>query len=633
MPRVIGTVFGLNDVYTKQALNATTVTDDYWPTDADYGVMMEGGIDSSFNGGSDVYRWDFSTDTVSDIANAPIAAGVRACISDTKQRFGWFVGGLTGPSSAHSQSVRMDLTSDVLSVPQNWPTTIKWGAGGASWQANAYVVAGGTSPGLAHGSLVDKFDYSTETISPVANFPLLRGILASVWDRDYGFFACGQNAWFPFTTQYSNTTKLEFSTDTFSASSNYGTNNSSQQSASHTEHYGFFAGGQVSAAAISSTYKFDFKSEVYSASTNLPAIKRMSTATGDRKYGYLNGGGGPGFGPNVTLTVYSNTNKFDYSSETYSALGNTSDVWGGGGAVAGGGAQRIPEFNNSGLIAGGYSAGGAVSDIVRNDYSVDTWTTTNGKLTASIYAFGNACGNANIYFAGGYTAPGQRSTIDRLDCNTELVNATSMTLNEAIYDSVGTNNKTSYYGYFIGGWTGGPGNYRSYVRRIDMNTETTSNPINFPVGITQFKLSEAAPASESYQIVSEETGTGTSYIRKLDWVTENVTLLPTRFPVTRFNMRMVQNQEYIWVVPGPYFGTPESRTWRWDWVAETATVQGPIGAVKRLPHVTSSHYDGYITGGIFVPSTTRKFNFSTETPSAGTSFPVDRGDADGAENI
>lgn len=630
MPRVIGTVFGLKDVYTQQILNTTRSADNYWPAEADYGIWV-GNINAAAAAGSDIHRMDFASDTVIDLGNNPIAAARQGSAASCKQRFGWFIGGWTSASGSTSQIQRVDLTSDVFSIPKNWPAS-RGHIGGVSGEAYAYGAGGGTG-GLGYSN-THKFDYSTETITSTTNMPASRVLLQTSSNKDYGFFTGGSSAFAVSSTKYSTTNKLDFLTDTYSASTNYPTNLMYEGASATTEHFAFMLGGG-GATARSSTNRFNYTNETYSASTNLPQVARGRMSVGDRSFGYLRGGSGPGPTDITYVNHYSTVSKLNFTTETFSSSVNTTSGGGSGFASAGGGVPRVPKYDLSGYSLGGYTDTGDTSTILRNDYSTDTWAQTFNTITAAGSDMTGMSGNSNIYASGSYLSgtPGtRRSSIDRLDLNTEILHATPMKTNVAMRWSFGTENPTSYYGWNIGG-SAGAGSYRSFVRRIDMTVDTTSDRSNWPLSIASSAMGSARPIATSFAFCGEPGAPAqTSYIRRFDWLTETTTA-PGNFPAARWDLRCIQNNQYLWVTPGPYYGTRESRIWRWDWSAETATALSPVGRTIDFPNVTSSHYNGYISGGIFEPTGTVKFSFSSETPSTGTALPGFRGAAGNGQNI
>jgi len=626
MPRVIGTVFGLSDVYNQQILNTARSADNYWPAEAEYGIWV-GNIDGPATAGSDIHRIDFSSDTAIDLGNNPIATARQGSAAACKQRFGWFMGGWPSGTTATSQIQRLDLTSDVVSIPQNWPAA-RSHIGGVSGEAYAYGAGGGiTALGYSN---TNKFDYSTETISPTSNYPGSRVLLQTSTNKDYGFFTGGASIWSTFQTKYSNTNKLDFSTDTYSASSDYPTNLFFEGATATTEHFAFMLGGGGTSPR-SDTNRFDYTNETYSSSTNLPQAARGRMSVGDRSFGYLQGGNGPGVTETTYSAFYSTVSKLNFTTETFSNSVNLTPGGGSGFASAGGGVPRVPEYDVNGYSIGGYVSSNRTSLVQRYDFVSDTCTPTGNPDTLSRDSVTALFGKGFAYTAGGY-APGSTSSISRMDLNTEIIIASPLTLDGALVDVHSYMNASSYYGYFVGGATAYPGAYRSFVRRIDMTSETTSNPTTYPTNMSQSTAASSRALNKSYTF-GGDTGSATNAIRSFDWSTESFNLSPTTMPVSKYELNTFENNLYNWVTGGPYFGANESRVWRWDYNTESVTTLSPIGATKRRPASFSSNYKGYLAGGLFAQTSIQEFDFSTETPGAATALSTGVGAQAAIQNI
>ena len=616
MPKLIGSVFGLSDIYALQKQNLTTGTDDYWPVNADHGIYVEG-MSGTNTATQPVTRFEFSSETsssgpaVSD--PAPVAAGYRGGISDSKQRFGWFIAGLTGASTFTSRIVRMDLTGGVMTSPQAYAGA--WMAvAGLSNNAYGYGFGGGSPTAV---STVRKFDYSTETLSPVTNLPASRQMLMSFGDRDNGFLTAGTNG-YPAPTKYSNTTKIDYSTDTFSAGPNHPITSIAQSSSWNAGYFGLTFGGGAT-TALSGTTKFDYTNETYSALANMPQARRSVGASGNNIYGYLLGGSGPAPTETTHTTLYSNYIRYDYDTNTYALPGDTANTRCGHGSAATGGVSRVPQYAFNGYITNGYAPTGNRSSVYRHDFDSDTYTTLNpiGPPAAGSRMMASTS-EGDLLVVGGTNGPTTTfSNIDKFSYSTETSVTNYTTLPSARGGATASENASSGYAYFHGGLSS-PGSYLSSSSRLDTSLGLVTSNTNLPA-----ERGWSAPSSEprvqkSYLFGGDQPTSSASSAMKFDWSSETYddsVNMPSGF----YNHGCIRNNYYTWIVPGEYGAGDTSSVYRWDFSTDTRTTTNPIGATKAVPTVTWSNYAGYIGGGILEPASVYSYNMSTETSALATS--------------
>lgn len=622
MPKVIGTVFGLNDVYALLKQNATTGTDDYWPVQTAYGIWVGGVTASIIYTGSGSNRIEFKTETLTaGAAPGAFGASFRGGISDNKQRYGWFIGGVNGPATVTSQICRLEMTSEASSISQNWPAAYT-GVSGASNNGYGYGV-GGSSGSVSH-SVCNKFDYSSETISAIPNLPTSRSLLIHFGDRDYGWFSCGVNQFGPSTTKYSNTAKLDYSTDTFSTSTNH-PNTVGWGAGGGTNYYGFTFGGQ-GPAATSTTTKFDFTNEAYSAGTNMPQARRLADANFDDLYGYLLGGSSPGPSDINFGTLYSNTLRYDFELDTWSLPGSNGSAGCGRGTGTTGGVARVSSRAFNGYYLGGYGATGYKTSITRYDFDSDTYTTLPNAVSAELGGASTqfAVSSSKIYKGGGFSPAGNADMVDTFDMETETVVNDYIQLPESRYLMTGAENAASNYGYLCGGNFISPATYKSNVYKIDVDVDTFGPTTSMPSAFSGMTPSSAPYLGKSYLFLGAAPGAYVSNALKLDWSTETWDN-STNFGSTGFyNCRAFRNNQNSWICPGPY--AAKSVMFRWDYSTDTSTTLSPLGVTKRVPAVTWSNYVGYIAGGVYDPTAVRSFDMSTETPSAAPALPTNNSD-------
>lgn len=634
MPKVIGTVFGLNDVYTLLKQNATTGTDDYWPVGIEYSIWAEGIRASATYTGSDVARLDNAVETLwfngFAASNLPFGSSWRGGISDSKLRYGWFIGGVTGAPSFTSQIARLDMTGSVSTMPQNWPAA-HMGVAGASNEGYGYGVGGG---GDLASSLVNKFDYSSETISAVTNLPASRMLMIPFGNGDSGWFTGGLGGFSPIGASYSNTVKLDYSTDTFSASSNHPVSAIAQATGGGTNYYGFtFGGGNTT--ALSNTTKFDFNNETYAAESNMPQARRGAGANLNGFFGYLLGGSGPSFTPTTySFTLYSNMIRYDTGLDLYELPGINGFARAGQGTAATGGVKRIPTAAFNGYLVGGYGATGYRSSVYRHDFDADTYTQLNplGPPAAGGRTYASVAGS-RMFVAGGYLPPNSATTaINQLDFNTESgINGLGAYLPTAASFVTGTENAASNYAYFCGGFGIAPGVYYTSVDRIDYSTTIIDVSTNLPTARAAQTPTTSSYLGKSFLFGGDQSGGSySSAVMKLDWSNETWDT-SVNMPSSFYNFRAFRNNKNAWLCPGAYI-PQTSIMYRWDFSTDTRTSLTPLPAAKRVPTVTWSNYKGYIGGGVFNPTAVFEYDMSTETSSTATALPTNNSDTGAGTN-
>lgn len=627
MPKVVGTVFGLNEVYALLKQSSTIGTDDYWPVKTKYGVWADGITGATTYTGSGISRFEFETESLFfngfGGANLTFGASFRGGVSDNKQRYGWFLGGFTAPSTGDSRISRVDITGETSTVPQNGPAPQAIATCGASNNAYGYGIGGGVS---VSGSASYRFDYSSETISAIPNLPDARQNLIHFGDRDYGWFTGGCGNFSPIGNKFSTTIKLDYSTDTFSTTTNHPLPALAYSTGGGTNYYGITFGGGAT-TALSNTVKFDYINETYSAGTDMPQARRASSANFDAIFGYLSGGSGPTVTETSFSSLYSGILRYSVEQDTWNVPGFNSAAGAGRGSVATGGVSRVPDKKFNGYLFGGYGVSGYKTSVFRHYLDVDTYVELPNTIGPPGGRGAHACAAGSlskIYIGGGANTPAALDQIDEFDMNTECVVTNVAQLPAARFFTSAAENASSDYGYFCGGEGPSPGVYSSEVLRIDFYTFASNTTTSMPTAMCGQAPTSAPYLGKSYLIYGDTTGAYRTNVRRLEWSTETWDDTVTT-PVGYYNFRAFRNNQNAWLCPGPY--TPSrSLMFRWDYSTDSITSLSPLGVSKRVPVVNWSNYVGYIGGGVFDPTAVRSFDMSTETPAVATSFPTNQSD-------
>ena len=294
----------------------------------------------------------------------------------------------------------------------------------ASWpEGGLYGYFGGGTPnGLAQVCIIDRLDFSTETVttpSPKLNRALSN--LSAVSSNSYGYF--GGGSFSPPTTAVCTINRLDFSTETVTTSTPLNlTRAVSSTAALSNSSYGYFSGGIRPVASGGPTIyatgdRLDFSSETLSNSFVVSGPSYGHAATSSSSYGYFGSVGNNGF-------QSSTLNRFDFSTQTVSIPGPK---------LSSDNLQLSATSSNSyGYFGGGLTPTVRVCTIDRLDFSTETVTTPGPKLSQARGYLAAVSSSSYGYFGGGYEGfVGSICTIDRLDFSTETVSTPGPKLSQA----------------------------------------------------------------------------------------------------------------------------------------------------------------------------------------------------------
>ena len=612
-------VFSLKEAKELQVKNVSENTFKYWGESAAYGYIAGGATPTVIN---TISRIDFSNETASAPGkNLPTATNN---FSGTSSAFyGYFGGGSPPASNASSIIKRLDFSTENISLPgKNFPGR-RDGAGAVSNSLGSYGYFGGgyTPPAITTSSVV-RIDFSTENISiPTNNLTAGFAQGGTVLNSSYGYFAGGNN--FSNATRISSITRLDFATETISAPGKNLQTAKEGMGGVYSPLSGYLAGGYITSplSTVAVAEKIDFLTESLSSISNLPSIRAYSSGTSSSTYGYLVGGEQY---PPLSVAYISLITRIDFSTDSVSNSGTNSPVSSSQSAALSGGASVYRGSKTYGYFGGGGQINGS-STIVKLDFSTENVSTLVNNLRFARYGLAATSSNFYGYFAGGFDpgVPTFYSVIDRLDFSNETISLPGKNL-PAIANLPGarrglTATLGNSYGYFGGGITpnGLPVVYVSIITRLDFSSETISDPgKNFPntIGFS------AATSSNAYGYF----GGGYifppnfySTITRLDFSSETISNpgknLPTGIAFSATN----SNNSYGYFIGGSVGPTSRiSNINRLDLSSETLSSPGNNFPTVRANHTaTSSNFYGYFGGGTTTVdvNTISRIDFSNET--------------------
>jgi hypothetical protein len=424
---------------------------------------------------STVFRLDFSNETISTPGkNLPSGRFASSGVSSIS--YGYFAGGGdTAPPYLCTIS-RLDFTNETISDPGNNLSFNRTRLASVSFSSYGYFGGGDTYPGsppVLYYSIIERLDFSNEMVSsPGKNLPIEVSDMSGVSSNSFGYYCGG-------TDNLGNTIntirKLDFFNETVSNSGqNLPTTVNGTASVSGGtsiyrskgfKTYGYYAGGTKSPSPpynTSSIERIDFSTE----NVNVISAKVSSAVSGlhgvsNNYYGYFSGGNAVGVGN------YSYVTRLDFSNETTKQLSNAPDNI----------VSTVPLSNSQ----YGYIYSLNTSDIVRFDYSAETYLLLNSKTLSN--RFGSATGSHGSY---GYVmSGGYRSSIERLDFSNESVTELSSTIPYAAAFAAGTSNNSYLY---LGGGSPNGSLQDSRVARLDFSTENVSLP-GYPISPARYSVS------------------------------------------------------------------------------------------------------------------------------------------------
>jgi len=376
-----------------------------------------------------VSRLDFSTENVTNLANN-LPSGLRSTYSGTSSNyFGYFSGGeapLVSPGATCS-IFRVDFSTEIssslpvgLSQSRRHISTLSGGQSIYRGSKTYGYFVGGITPPTTYRCLISRLDFSNETMSdPAKNLSYSAYGMAAISNNYYGYFGGGTTA----GGQINTISRLDFSNETTSLpGKNLPVVTTPAVSASQiremgsvsSSFYGYFGGGIPTASPpiLCNIIRFDFSTEdVILTQRFLPSQRRLLSSVSNTSYGYFCGGL-----DNNSIGVCT-ISRLDFTNETVSdpnknLPGRRTD-------------SAATSSNLYGYIAGGYDSLG-YSSIARLDFStevVDAPATRNLPASlAPLYSLAATSSQFYGYFAGGTVPTGVSiSNVTKLDFSNETV--------------------------------------------------------------------------------------------------------------------------------------------------------------------------------------------------------------------
>ena len=543
---------------------------------------------------SSVYRLDYSSDTSSTVGKGNIGSDlfrVSACSSQgngltrqtvfsagnsstttvpTGTNFAYFAGGVTNPTTYHSDIQAIDMKNDTVDTKNkasmNHPSPARSSMVAVGNNDNGYF-CGGYHPAAYPSSFMSNFkrlDYSNDTARPISIAPSVFPLNVSGGDgasnltNGYLFGGIGVNN--------SKFMRLQFSNETTTL--------------------------MPSGATL-----FD----------NLLSCR----VTGNQSYAWITGG--YHFNPTTTISV---VERFDFSSDSAALSPHAALI------------KERDNHNASGNLNYGYFAGGQYTDYIssidRIDYSNDTVSQIVTMSSPSRHSYSGSTGNSSGgYYAGGRTNP---STLDDTSL-TRRIDYSNDTENPVIKANLIEGNMSNVSG-LSAHENGLPETrndgyeYRAFlfnpITAVDGQYGATNSPRTFDIG--DFRETY----NSGYIIGGSEPGSShAANMERLDF-TNDTARLQTRGNISdvRNFSHYAGNENFFYQMGGqdPGVTARSSNVYRVSYANDTQfTDVTDLDKVKSEGAAVSTRHKAYIAGGrendTTVLNDISKLNFSNETLS------------------
>ena len=559
---------------------------------------------SNPNASSTVYKIDYSNDTTALTPGAETWIRLLGSSGASNSNYGYLFGGnsnTTSPTGPYTAISRFDFSNDTSPAPIHNNFLVARTSGAAVGNQTHGYYGGGfnyPSPSYVAYSIVDRLDYANDTTQATPKGPLsagkYSGLLAN-GNANFGYFAGGQDGTTPPTIMYSAIDRYDYSSDTVTSPPNIYNVDVTFRSSTGNNIGGYYIGAYIPSpfAYYSSISRIDYANDTSALSTRgnnitgaysgftfssvenaLPSLSSVNQASVARDnvvpqgtdFGYFGGGNTP-----RSLVV----DRIDYSNDTVDAIekGSLSLSRGLLGAA--------------GNASGGYFGGGVgithYSTVDRVDYSNDSPATSpKGPLNRTGYGFG-ATGNIHFgYWAGGFT-PSSDSRVSRIDYSNDDVDASPKGNLSVDRRNMGTAGNQSF-GYFAGG--SGP---LSTIDRISYTNDTVKASPRGPLTSTKRKLAGAGNADFGY--LGGGLPPTTAVIERIDYSNDTLTASPKgSLTIARYELFATGSSSFGYFAAGyNNGGTILSMVDRVDYSNDTATaiLKGPLSQARVSGAATS----------------------------------------------
>ena len=288
---------------------------------APYPVQRQGqayayfGFNTSLN--TSMWRIDYSNDLHDYTVRAFLSTGAYSGATVSSETKGYFVQG----AGAGSIMQRIDYSNETVSPTGGVLSASTYGTSGVGNKDYGYIAGQGQPP---TASKVERIDFSNDTANAVIKGPLARinSNTTGVGNQDYGY-VCGGISSIP--TQLSTVDRIDYSNDTATAATKGNLSQTRWSSASTgNANYGWVGGGQIlpGPTYYSTVDRIDYANDTTTAAPKGPLSDTRSGGgcAGNKNYGYWSGGGAP---------PRSYSERIDFSNDTATALvrgGTTSSI-------------------------------------------------------------------------------------------------------------------------------------------------------------------------------------------------------------------------------------------------------------------------------------------------------------------
>jgi hypothetical protein len=425
---------------------------------------------------------------------------------------GYFVGGTPGRPGYITTKLNYSVDTTELTYNAYIPNNISKAEMGASGDLTKGYFTSGYAPSPFYGyiqySLVEKLDYSTDTMTSTTTTMLPRFGIGAASSRDngmpapavpltptpayflentntttpdVGYFAGGFDNNIP--AYYSDMSKIDFSTDTSSTlpSSSLLNPPSNTTRGVSNSYFGYW----YSAGTFMTKLNYQTDSVAKAPGTSFPTSLYSAMSVGNSDAGYFGGGYLSVYNP-----AYSTVNKLVYSTDTGSFVGNLAQ-YRTGWAAAGNSTQ--------GFFGGGYSS--ALTSTY-GYFNLDKIVYSTDTLSSVFGAEGKVGGHSATgtstegYFSGGWASTplySPTTSSHKLTYSTTtrtLLPSTNM--NQARSNAGSSGN--SSYGYHAGGVpTTSPATRSSSTEKLSFSTETFSLTPGGGLSVEKYALGGTGP--------------------------------------------------------------------------------------------------------------------------------------------
>lgn len=416
--------------------------------------------------------------------------------------------------------------------------------------------------------------------------------------------------------------------------------------------YAYITGSGTPSVSVDSSdvYRFSLSTDTTTQISDLATAAGHGMASfANAEYGYFIGGRGP------STDAVSHINKLDFSTESFSDLGNwPNTIY----------ASSEIQTENYGYTVGGKTTNPnqRLSTITKLDLSNETTNNLPTPNTTTLHGSAGTQSETHGYTCGGTPAdlpstPGRFSTITKFDLSSELSSYALSTTPQGLYGMAAT--KSSGYGIFAGGRSDND-DYLSNSFKLDFSNDTCSTP-SYNLGNSTLYSSTTKETSRGYIIGGEGPGTSppatnnmTCRIFKIDFSNDSTEYLGDVLPVrlgyttaatkigSRYPIKGVKT--YGYVACGAHSSGDTSAINRIDLSTGSVSSVGNDTFVSSSPGLgrmnvktTSSNHYGYIAGGISIPSPVEslhnyvsRIDFTSETISSSANNMIYKRSGDGS---